>query len=49
MTISDKKIKSVYSNGPGQLHLSCPVNDRTNKTVYKTCLKFWIETQKFNK
>ena len=28
------------------MNLSCPVNDGSNRTAYKTCLKFWIETQK---
>ena len=43
---SDKKIKLVYSNAPKRMNLSCPVNDGSNRTAYKTCLKFWIETQK---
>ena len=43
---SDKKIKLVYSNPPNQMNLSCPVNDGSNRAAYKTCLKFWIETQK---
>ena len=43
---SDKKIILVYSNALNQMNLSCPVNDGSNRTAYKTCLKFWIETQK---
>ena len=43
---SDKKIKLVYSNAPNQMNLSCPVNDGGNRAAGKTCLKFWIETQK---
>ena len=43
---SDKKIILVYSNALNQMNLSCPVNDGSNRTVYKTCLKFWVETQK---
>ena len=43
---SDKKIKLVYSNAPNKMNLSYPVNDGSNRTAYKTCLKFWIETQK---
>ena len=43
---SDKKIKLVYSNEPNQTNLSCAVNDVSNRTAYKTCLKFWIETKK---
>ena len=42
---SDKKIKLIYSNAPKLMNLSCPVNDDSNRTAYKTCLKFWIETQ----
>ena len=41
---SDKKTKLVYSNGPRQVHLSCPVKDGNNRTEYKTCLKLSIET-----
>ena len=44
--LSDKKIKFVYSNAPNQVNLSCPVNDGSNKTAYKTCLKLFIETRK---
>ena len=43
---SDKKIILVYLNALNQMNLSCPVNDGSNRTAYKTCLKFWIETQK---
>ena len=43
---SDKKIKLVYSNEPSKEHLSWPVNDGSNRTAYKTCLKCSIETQK---
>ena len=43
---SDKKIKSVYSNEPNQTNLSCPANDGSKRTACKTCLKFWIKTQK---
>ena len=43
---SDKKIKLVYSNESNQMNLSCPVNDGSNRKAYKTCLKFWIETEK---
>ena len=43
---SDKKIKLVYSNAPNKMNLSYPFNDGSNRTAYKTCLKFWIETQK---
>ena len=43
---SDKRTKLVYSNGPSQVHLSCPVNDGKNRTALKTCLKFSIGTQK---
>ena len=43
---SDQKIKLVYSNEPNQMDLSCPVNDSSNRTAYKTRLKFWIEIQK---
>ena len=42
---SENKIKLVYSNGPTQVHLSCSANDGSNKTVYKTCLKYSKETQ----
>ena len=28
------------------MNLSYPFNDGSNRTAYKTCLKFWIETQK---
>ena len=37
---SDKKIKLVYSNAPKWKNLSCPVNDDSNRTAYKTCLTF---------
>ena len=43
---SDKKIILLYSNAPNQMNLSCPVDDGSNRTAYKTCLKFLIETQK---
>ena len=43
---SDKKTKLVYSNGPSQVHFSCPFSDGSNRTAYKTCLKLLIETQK---
>ena len=43
---SDKEIRLVYSNEPNKIILPCPVNDGSNRTTYKTCLKFWIETQK---
>ena len=43
---SDKKIILVYLNALNQMNLSCPVNDGSNRTAYKTCLKFWVETQK---
>ena len=41
---SDKKIILVYSNALNQMNLSCPANDGSNRTAYKTCLKFSIET-----
>ena len=28
------------------MNLSCPVNDGSNRTAYKTCLNFRIETHK---
>ena len=43
---SDRKIILVYSNALNQLNLSCPVNDGSNRTAYKTCLNFRIETHK---
>ena len=43
---SDKKIILVYSNALNQMNLSCPVNDGSNRTAYKTCLNFIIETHK---
>ena len=33
-------IKLVYSNGPSQMYLSCPVNGSSNRTLYKTGLKY---------
>ena len=42
----DKKTKLVYSNGLSQVHLSSSFSDGGNRTVYKTCLKLSIETQK---
>ena len=38
--------KIVYSNGPSQVHVSFPVNDDSNRTAYKTCLKFSMKTHK---
>ena len=43
---SDKKIILVYLNALNQMNLSCPVNDGSNRTAYKTCLNFRIETHK---
>ena len=34
--LSDKKIKLVILIEPSQMHLSCPVNNGTNKTANKT-------------
>ena len=35
---SDKETKLVYSNGLGQVHLSCPINDVNKRTACKTYL-----------
>ena len=43
---SANKTKLVYSNGLSQVHLSSPFSDGGNRTVYTTCLKLTIETQK---
>ena len=43
---SDKKTKLVYSNGLSQVYLSSPFSGGGDRTVYKTCLKLSIETQK---
>ena len=43
---NENKLKLVSLNGPSQVHLSCPDNDGSNRTVYKICLKYSTETQK---
>ena len=43
---SDNKTRLVYSNGPRQVHFSCLFSDGSNRTPYKTCLNFSIETHK---
>ena len=43
---SDKKTKLIYSNGPSQMHFSCPFSDGSNRTTHKICLKLSIETHK---
>ena len=43
---SDKKIILVCSNALNEMNTSCPVNYGSNRTAYKTFLKFWIETHK---
>ena len=34
-----RKTKLVYSNGPSQVHFSCPFKDGSKRTANKTCLK----------
>ena len=41
---SNKKSKLVYSNGPSQVHFSCPFSDGSNRKTHKICLKLSIET-----
>ena len=42
---NNKKINLVYLNAPNQMNLSCPVNDGSKRTAYKTYSKSLIETQ----
>ena len=46
---SDMKTKLVYSNGPIQVHFSCPVSDGSNRTAYKACLTSNLKQNKTKK
>ena len=43
------KTKLVYSNGPIQVHFSCPVSDGSNRTTYKACLTLNLKKKKKKK